>query len=32
MFSRLKEALKNNEEETDVNKKKVVDVSFLPTK
>ena len=25
MFSRLKEALKNNEEETDVNKKKVVD-------
>jgi hypothetical protein len=33
MFSRFKEALvKNNEEESDANKKKVVDVSFLPTK
>lgn len=33
MFSRFKEALvKNNEEENDANKKKVVDVSFLPVK
>lgn len=33
MFSRFKEALvKNNEEEGEANKKKVVDVSFLPTK
>jgi hypothetical protein len=32
MFSRFKELVKNNEEEGEANKKKAVDVSFLPTK